>query len=62
MEKEYWQENFKLIGYCLVAWFVCSFGFGILLVDLFNLIRIGGYGLGVQSLFLLLSYLCMFVE
>ena len=30
----------------LVVWFVVSFGFGILLVELLNEIRVGGYKLG----------------
>ena len=30
----------------LIVWFVVSFGFGILLVELLNEIRLGGYKLG----------------
>lgn len=44
--KAYWQENIKLVVTLLVVWFVVSFGFGILLVDELNAIRIGGYKLG----------------
>lgn len=42
----YWQENLRLILICLVIWFVVSFGFGILLVDVLNEFRLGGYKLG----------------
>jgi putative solute:sodium symporter small subunit len=48
MEKKttYWQENLRLIGICLVIWFIVSFGFGLLLVEPLNEIRLGGYKLG----------------
>ena len=42
----YWKANLRLVFICLVIWFVVSFGFGILLVDVFNKIQIGGYKLG----------------
>ena len=42
----YWRENLRLIFICLVIWFVVSFGFGLLLVEQLNTIRIGGYKLG----------------
>ncbi|MCU4677319.1 DUF4212 domain-containing protein [Catenovulum sp. 2E275] len=42
----YWAENIRLIVICLVIWFVVSFGFGILLVEPLNEIRLGGYKLG----------------
>jgi putative solute:sodium symporter small subunit len=42
----YWRANLKLVALCLLIWFVCSFGFGILLVDELNQIRIGGFQLG----------------
>ncbi len=42
----YWQANVKLVIACIVVWFVVSFGFGILLVDVLNNIQIGGYKLG----------------
>ena len=42
----YWQENLRLIFICLTIWFVVSFGFGLLLVEPLNMIRIGGYKLG----------------
>lgn len=44
--RTYWQENLRLVGFCLAIWFTVSFGFGILLVDWLNTIRIGGFRLG----------------
>ena len=44
--EEYWRRNVKLITICMVIWFVVSFGFGILLVEPLNAIRVGGYKLG----------------
>lgn len=46
MAHAYWKENLKLIWILLIVWFVVSFGFGILLVDVLNTIQIGGYKLG----------------
>ncbi|MET1254102.1 DUF4212 domain-containing protein [Aliikangiella sp. GXAS 311] len=43
---QYWQENIRLILICLCIWFIVSFGFGLLLVEPLNTIRIGGYKLG----------------
>lgn len=42
----YWRANLKLVGVCLVIWFVCSYLFGIILVKPLNNIQIGGYKLG----------------
>ena len=44
--KAYWAANVKLMLSLLVVWFVVSFGCGILLVDVLNEIRLGGYKLG----------------
>lgn len=43
---KYWKANLRLIILCLVIWFVVSYGFGILMVDSLNSIRLGGYKLG----------------
>jgi len=43
---EYWRRNKILMFKLMTIWFVVSFGFGILLVDELNQIRIGGYKLG----------------
>ena len=42
----YWHRNLRLVGICLLVWFTVSFGFGVLLVDELNRIRIGGFKLG----------------
>ena len=59
----YWQENLRLIFICLSIWFVVSFGFGLLLVDLLNEVRLGGYKLGfwfAQARFHFILLLCLF--
>ena len=45
-KKTYWSENIFLITKCLSVWFLVSYGFGIILVEYLNPIRIGGYKLG----------------
>tara|TARA_S200000501_G_scaffold160645_1_gene151498 strand:- start:24180 stop:24422 length:243 start_codon:yes stop_codon:yes gene_type:complete len=45
-DSSYWQENISLIARCLIIWFTVSYGFSIILVDVLNTIRIGGYKLG----------------
>jgi len=42
----YWTSNLRLVGLCLVIWFVVSYLFGIILVQPLNSIKIGGYKLG----------------
>ncbi len=44
--QEYWKANVRLVTILLVIWFVVSYGFGIILADALNAIRIGGVGLG----------------
>ena len=44
--KRYWRKNLLTLVVLLVLWFVISFGFGILLVEPLNSIRIGGFKLG----------------
>ncbi len=44
--KAYWSRNLSLMVKLLVVWFVVSYGFGIILVDVLNQIQIGGYKLG----------------
>ena len=44
--RSYWQRNLRLVGLLLVIWFVVSFGFGILLLEWMNRIRVGGFPLG----------------
>tara|TARA_B100000780_G_scaffold132808_2_gene93135 strand:- start:5987 stop:6241 length:255 start_codon:yes stop_codon:yes gene_type:complete len=45
-QKKYWKENLKYLAILLTIWFVVSFGFGILLVEEMNTIKIGGFKLG----------------
>ena len=40
----YWKANLRLLLSLLVVWFVVSYGFGILLVDVLNRVRIPGTG------------------
>ncbi|WP_194098385.1 DUF4212 domain-containing protein [Marivivens aquimaris] len=42
----YWSANKRIIGISLVIWFLCSFGFGILLRPMLSGIIIGGTDLG----------------
>jgi putative solute:sodium symporter small subunit len=42
----YWKANIRTIQVFLVIWFVCSFGFGILLRPMLSGIGIGGTDLG----------------
>ena len=43
---EYWKANIQLVVICIAIWFIVSFGFGILLAEPLNSIRLGGYQLG----------------
>ncbi len=45
-KEEYWDTNVKLIIKTLIVWFVVSYLFGIILVDVLNTIQLGGYKLG----------------
>lgn len=42
----YWQANLRLLIVCMLLWFTCSIGFGVILKDTLDNIRIGGAGLG----------------
>ena len=44
--KAYWQQNLKYLTILLFIWFLVSYGFGILLADQLNTIKIGGFKLG----------------
>lgn len=44
--KDYWKKNIKTVLILLSIWFIVSFGFGILLAEPLNNIRIGGFKLG----------------
>ena len=45
-KSSYWRANLRLVALCLAIWFVVSYLFGIILVDVLNSIQIGGYKLG----------------
>ena len=45
-KREYWKRNLTYVGALLAVWFLVSFGFGILLVEPLNRVRIGGFKLG----------------
>jgi len=45
-KRQYWRANLRLMAWLLAIWFVVSYGFGILLVDPLNEIRVGGFRLG----------------
>lgn len=42
----YWRANLRLLAGCMTVWFVCSYGFGIILVDALNAVPLGGFKLG----------------
>jgi putative solute:sodium symporter small subunit len=42
----YWKANLRLLGICLIVWFIVSYVFGIILVEPLNTISLGGYPLG----------------
>jgi putative solute:sodium symporter small subunit len=44
--RAYWRANLRLMGWLLAVWFIVSYGFGILLVEPLNEIRVGGFKLG----------------
>ena len=45
-QKKYWRTNLKYEAILLSIWFLVSYGFGIILVDELNSIRMGGFKLG----------------
>jgi putative solute:sodium symporter small subunit len=42
----YWKKNLRTLFILLAIWFTVSFGFGILLVEQLDQIKIGGFKLG----------------
>jgi len=44
--REYWRANLRLVGACLLVWFLVSYGAGILLVDTLNQYEFFGFKLG----------------
>ena len=45
-KRAYWKINLRYLLLLLSIWFLVSYGFGILLVDELNTIRLGGFKLG----------------
>jgi putative solute:sodium symporter small subunit len=45
-KRSHWHDNLRLVGWCLCVWFLVSFGFGILLLDVLNRFEVGGFRLG----------------
>ena len=43
---QYWKKNLSYLAILLSIWFVVSYGFGILLAEPLNSIRLGGFKLG----------------
>lgn len=43
---EYWRKSKALMFRLMTIWFVVSYGFGILLVEPLNTIKLGGFKLG----------------
>ena len=46
LKKQYWKKNLQYLAILLGIWFIVSFGFGILVVDLLDEIKIYGFKLG----------------
>jgi len=44
--KDYWRENLRLMLTLLTVWFLVSYGFGVILVEPLNAIRLFGFKLG----------------
>jgi len=44
--QNYWKANLRLVAMCLAIWFIVSYGFGILLVDVLNQYSVFGFKLG----------------
>lgn len=45
-KKLYWRKNLQTLFSLLLIWFIVSFGFGIILVEPLNAIKLGGFKLG----------------
>lgn len=44
--KAYWKKNLQVLGILLSAWFIVSYGCGILFVDELDQIKLGGFKMG----------------
>ena len=46
MKEKYWRKNILYLRILLTIWFICSFGFGILLAENLNEFYLRGFPLG----------------
>ena len=46
MKEKYWKKNIFYLRIRLTIWFICSFGFGILVAEKLNEFYMGGFPLG----------------
>lgn len=44
--ENYWKKNITYVLLLLGIWFICSYGFGVLMAEELNAIRFGGFKLG----------------
>ena len=44
--KQYWKRNIRILLSLLAIWFIVSYGFGIILVDMLNNFQLFGFELG----------------
>ena len=44
--QEYWKANLRLVAICLVIWALVSYGFGLVLRPVMDVVDVGGAGLG----------------
>ncbi|NCO20056.1 MAG: DUF4212 domain-containing protein [Gammaproteobacteria bacterium] len=42
----YWKANLRIMAFCLVIWFIVSFGFGVILAEPLDNFSLFGYPLG----------------
>ncbi len=45
-KREYWKKNLQYLAVLLSIWFTVSYGFSIILVDVLDRIKFGGFKLG----------------
>ncbi len=45
-QQKYWRMNLKYLTILLAIWFLVSYGFGIILSEQLNTIKLGGFKLG----------------
>lgn len=63
----YWQAVLKLLAGVLGVWFIVSYGFGILFVEAFNNMSLGGFPLGFWfahqgSMFIFVALIFIFAK